>query len=77
MANPNSVKKPAEEMELMVGEAMSFTPTAEQTALAELLLLRCGDSRLIGSQVIEQAKICGEAVKVAFEELNKISAPQE
>jgi len=61
----------------VAGEAICFQPTAQQRALSELLLLRCGDTRLIGSQMIEQAKLCGQAVKVAFEELGNEADPKE
>jgi hypothetical protein len=61
---------------LMVGEALRLYPSIEENALSQLLLLRCGDSRLIGSQVIEQAKVCGQAVKAAFKELHAVDAEE-
>ena len=55
---------------LTSGTAIYQSPTAAERALAELVLVRCGDSRLVGSQVIEEAKACGQAVKAAFKELH-------
>ena len=61
---------------LLAGEAIFLSPAVEQQALSQLLLLRCADSRLIGSQVVEQAKLCGQAVKAAFKELHAVDAEE-
>jgi hypothetical protein len=77
MANPNNTNKLTDGIELLAGEAICFQLTAEQRALSELLLLRCGDTRLIGSQMTDQARLCGQAVKAAFEELSKEADSKE
>lgn len=71
MAGQQAPKAQVEPAELVAGEAIFFPGAERDKALAELLLLRCGVAGLVGSQVIDQAKLCGQAVKAAFEELNK------
>lgn len=71
MAAQHVPKAQVETSGLMAGETFLFPESARDRALAKLLLIRCSDAGLIGSQVLEQAKLCGQAVKAAFEELGK------